>query len=45
MVVFGDLAVLARPGAVERRAEIAGTEDAVRSLGLAVARIEDAGHA
>jgi dimethylargininase len=43
VVVFGDLAVLARPGAIERRAEVAGAHEAVRSLGLAVARIEDPG--
>jgi len=43
VAVFGDLAVLARPGAVERRAEVAGTEEAVRSLGLEVARIEEPG--
>ena len=29
VVVCGDLAVLARPGAPERRAEVAGTEEAV----------------
>ena len=38
VAVFGDLAVLARPGAIERRAEIPATHDAVGSLGLAVAR-------
>ena len=43
MVVFGDLAVLARPGAVERRPEVAGAEEAVRALGLEVARIEEPG--
>ena len=43
VVVAGDLAVLARPGAAERRAEVAGTEDAVRDLGLEVARIEEPG--
>ena len=43
VVVCGDLAVLARPGAVERRAEVAGTEEAVRALGLEVARIEEPG--
>src|SRR4051794_1592728 len=43
VVVCGDLAVLARPGAPERRAEIAGTEEAVRALGLDVARIEEPG--
>ncbi len=43
VVVWGDLAVLGRPGAVERRAEVAGTEKAVRSLGLELARIEEPG--
>jgi dimethylargininase len=43
VVVCGDLAVLARPGAVERRAEVDGTEEAVRALGLEVARIEEPG--
>jgi dimethylargininase len=43
VVVCGDLAVLARPGAVERRAEVEGTEEVVRSLGLNVARIEEPG--
>jgi dimethylargininase len=40
MVVLGDLAVLTRPGAPERRAEVAGAEAAVRALGLEIARIE-----
>jgi dimethylargininase len=43
VVVCGDLAVLTRPGAIERRAEVAGTEDAVRSLGLEVTRVEAPG--
>jgi dimethylargininase len=43
MVVCGGLAVLARPGAVERQAEVAGAEAAVRALGLASARIEAPG--
>ena len=43
VVVCGDLAVLTRPGAVERRAEVAGTEQVVRTLGLNVARIEEPG--
>src|SRR5262245_61895272 len=43
VVVCGELAVLARPGALERRAEVAGTEEAVRALGLEVARIEAPG--
>ena len=41
LVVCGDLAVLTRPGAAERRAELAGTEEAVRALGLELARIEE----
>ena len=43
MVVCGELAVLARPGAAERRAEVAGTEETVRALGLDVERIEEPG--
>jgi dimethylargininase len=43
VAVLGDLAVLARPGAVERRAEVAGAREAVRSLGLEVVEIEDPG--
>jgi len=43
VVVCGGLAVLARPGAPQRRAEVAGTEEAVRALGLEVARIEEPG--
>ena len=43
VVVCGDLAVLTRPGAAERRPEVAGTEEAVRALGLEVARIEEPG--
>ena len=39
----GDLAILTRPGADERRAELAGTEEAVRGLGLEIARIEEPG--
>jgi dimethylargininase len=43
VVVCGGLAVLMRPGAPERQAEVAGTEAAVRELGLEVARIEEPG--
>jgi dimethylargininase len=43
VVVVGDLAVLARPGADGRQAEVAGTEEAIRSLRLEVARIEAPG--
>lgn len=43
VVVCGELAVLARPGAPERRAEVAGTEEALRALGLDVARIDEPG--
>jgi dimethylargininase len=38
-VVVGDLAVIARPGAAERRAETAGTEAALRVAGYRIARI------
>jgi dimethylargininase len=43
VVVIDDLAVLTRPGAGGRRPEVAGAEAAIRSLGLAVARIEEPG--
>src|SRR5262245_35792688 len=43
VVVVGDLAVLTRPGAPERRAEVDGTATAIASLGLEVARIEAPG--
>ena len=43
VVVCSDLAVLARPGAAERRAEVIGTEETVRAVGLDVARIEEPG--
>jgi dimethylargininase len=43
VVVVGDLAVLTRPGATARRAEVAAVELAVRDLGLTVARIEPPG--
>jgi dimethylargininase len=43
VVVCGDLAVLARPGAAARRPEVAGTEEAIAELGLEVARIEPPG--
>lgn len=39
VVVCDDLAVLARPGAPGRRAEVPGAEKAVRELGLELARI------
>jgi dimethylargininase len=42
-VVYGDLAVIARPGAIERRAETAGTEETLRALGYRIARIEEPG--
>jgi dimethylargininase len=43
LVVCGELAVLTRPGAVERRSELAGAEEAVRALGLDLGRIEEPG--
>jgi dimethylargininase len=43
MVVTDGLAVMTRPGAPERRAEVAGAEDAARALGLDIARIEAPG--
>ncbi len=43
VVVCDDLAVLTRPGAPGRRAEVPGAEQAVRSLGLRTARITGPG--
>jgi dimethylargininase len=43
MVVYGDLAVISRPGADERKPETAAAEDAVRALGYRVAHIEAPG--
>ena len=43
VVVCGDLAVLARPGAPARRAEVAGVAGVLRSLGLRTAQIQEPG--
>lgn len=43
VVVCDDLAVLTRPGAAARLPELAGTEAAVRALGLDLVRIEPPG--
>lgn len=43
VVVYGDLAVISRPGADERRPETAGTEDTLAGLGYRIARIEEPG--
>jgi dimethylargininase len=43
VVVYGDLAVIARSGAVERRSETSGTEKAVAELGYRIAHIETPG--
>jgi dimethylargininase len=43
VVMYGDLAVLTRPGADERKAEVAGTEQTLRDLGFRIARIEAPG--
>jgi dimethylargininase len=43
VVVCEDLAVLTRPGAPVRRAEVAGVAETVRELGLRTARIEAPG--
>jgi dimethylargininase len=43
MVVYGDLAVIGRPGADERWPEIAAAEDAVGAQGYRVVRIEAPG--
>jgi dimethylargininase len=42
-VVYGDLAVIARPGAAERRPETADSEETLRGLGYRIARIEKPG--
>ena len=43
VVAYGDLAVVTRPGAEERRAETAATEETLRGLGFRIARIEPPG--
>src|SRR5215469_11201838 len=43
VVVYGDLAVVCRPGADERKPETAGTEATLAALGYRIARIEDPG--
>jgi len=43
VVMLGATAVLARPGAEERRAEVAGVEDTLRGYGFSPARIEAPG--
>lgn len=43
VVMYADVAVLARPGADERRPETAGTEEVLRDLGYRVRRIEEPG--
>jgi len=43
VVVCAGTAVLTRPGALQRRAELAGIEAALRALGLPLARIEAPG--
>jgi len=43
VVVYGDLAVVARSGAVERRSETEGTENAVAELGYRIAHIDAPG--
>ncbi|WP_137294705.1 dimethylargininase [Nocardioides dongxiaopingii] len=42
-VVYGDLAVVARPGADERKPETTGTEETLRGLGYRVVHIEAPG--
>ena len=43
VVVVDDLAVLTRPGALQRRPEVAGADAAVTALGLNTVRIEEPG--
>jgi dimethylargininase len=42
-VVYGDLAVITRPGADQRKPETDGTEKALSGLGYRIARIEEPG--
>lgn len=44
VVMYGDLAVVSRPGADERKPETAGTEATLRDLGYRVAHIEAPGN-
>src|SRR3954451_5831188 len=43
LVLYGDLAVVTRPGAEQRRPEVVGAEKSVRDLGYRVAHIEAPG--
>ena len=43
VVVYGDLAVIARPGADERKPETMAVEETLRGLGYRIARIEEPG--
>jgi dimethylargininase len=43
MVVYGDVAVIARPGAEVRRDEVKAAEEAVAGLGYSIRRIESPG--
>ncbi|GAA1436740.1 N(G),N(G)-dimethylarginine dimethylaminohydrolase [Mycobacterium cookii] len=43
VVMYDDLAVIARPGADERRAEVTGTEQVLRDLGHRIAHVEAPG--
>jgi dimethylargininase len=43
MTVFGDMAVIARPGAAERRGEVASARLAIEALGLSAITIEEPG--
>ena len=43
VVVYGDLAVISRPGADERKPETAAVEDTLRRLGYRIAHIEEPG--
>ncbi len=43
VVVYGDLAVLSRPAAEQRRPETAGTEETLRGLGYRLERIDPPG--
>lgn len=43
VVIYSDLAIITRPGAEERRPEVAGTEATLAALGYRIARIDPPG--
>src|SRR5437762_2638024 len=43
VVIYSDLAIITRPGAEERRPEVAGTEATLAAMGYRIARIDPPG--